>query len=91
VFEYTYKTIYENININELLNNEGQSLQSFIIKSNNVSFSELVNKYRRIDDNLNKQLLVSKEQFNNHVMSKITFDTINLYPCKIDDSFLIMN
>lgn len=91
MFEYTYKNIYEELNINDILNNQGQSLQSFILKSNNPSFSDLINKFRRIDDSLNKQLLVSKEMFHSHLMNKIQFDTVNFYPLKIDDPFLIMN
>lgn len=39
-----YKNLYESLNLNEILNNEGQSLQTFIIKSNNNAFKELVNK-----------------------------------------------
>lgn len=77
--------------MNEIINNEGISLLSFIQKSNNASFKELLNKFRQIDSTMTQQLLVTKEQFHNHVMKQIEFDSLNLYPIKIEDSFLIMN
>lgn len=76
--------------MNEIINNEGISLSSFIQKSNNASFKELLNKFRQIDSTLTQQLLVTKEQFHSHVLKQIKFDS-NLYPIKIEDSFLLMN
>jgi len=62
--------------MNEIINNEGISLSSFIQKSNNASFKELLNKFRQIDSTMTQQLLVTKEQFHSHVMKQIQFDSL---------------